>query len=191
MMQDRSLWPSVAASFPRDVSISSSRTRSVSSLRWRSYPLTRPPLGFILARTRGTPEGSDYAPVAPPIHACLHIAYSYLTGRMPPGKLDEAEPLYRKAVEIGDAVLGPQHPDLATWLNNLATLVRDRGDPEAAEPLQRRAVAIGERVLGPSHPDLGAQVINLASLLSMQGRWSFEGSCGRADQRSIRARLLE
>lgn len=85
------------------------------------------------------------------------------------GKLDEAEPLYRKAVEIGDAVLGPQHPDLATWLNNLATLVRDRGDPDAAEPLQRRAVSIGERVLGPSHPDLGAQVINLASLLSMQG----------------------
>lgn len=87
------------------------------------------------------------------------------------GKLDEAEPLYRKAVEIGDDVLGPDHPDLATWLNNLATLVRDRGDPDGAEPLQRRAVAIGERVLGPSHPDLGAQVINLASLLSVQGQY--------------------
>lgn len=73
-------------------------------------------------------------------------------------------------MEIGDAVLGPQHPDLATWLNNLATLVRDKGDPQAAEPLQRRAVSIGERVLGPSHPDLGAQVINLASLLNMQGK---------------------
>ncbi|CAN0437959.1 unnamed protein product, partial [Ectocarpus sp. 8 AP-2014] len=36
-----------------------------------------------------------------------------------PGKLDEAEPLYRKAVEIGETVLGPDHPDLATWLNNL------------------------------------------------------------------------
>lgn len=35
------------------------------------------------------------------------------------GKLDEAEPLYRKAVEIGETVLGPDHPDLATWLNNL------------------------------------------------------------------------
>lgn len=85
------------------------------------------------------------------------------------GKLDEAEPLYRKAVEIGEAVLGPDHPDLATWLNNLATLVKDRGDPAGAEPLQRRAVAIGERVLGPAHPDLGAQMINLASLVNLQG----------------------
>lgn len=72
-------------------------------------------------------------------------------------------------MDIGESALGPEHPDLATWLNNLATLIRDRGDPEAAEPLQRRAVAIGERTLGPGHPDLGAQVINLASLLSSQG----------------------
>lgn len=66
-------------------------------------------------------------------------------------------------------MLGPDHPDLATWLNNLATLVRDRGDPDSAEILQRRAVSIGERALGPAHPDLGAQVINLASLLGVQG----------------------
>lgn len=87
------------------------------------------------------------------------------------GKLDEAEPLYRKAVEIGESVLGPDHPDLATWLNNLATLVRDRGDLDAAEPLQRRALSIGEKVLGPAHPDLGAQIINLASLLTVRGVW--------------------
>lgn len=83
--------------------------------------------------------------------------------------MDEAELLYRKAVEIGEAALGPEHPDLATWLNNLATLVRDMGDPAAAEPLQRRAVSIGERVLGPTHPDLAAQMVNLASLLGLQG----------------------
>lgn len=87
------------------------------------------------------------------------------------GKLDEAEPLYRKAVEIGESVLGPEHPDLATWLNNLATLVRDRGNLETAEPLQRRALSIGEKVLGPAHPDLGAQIINLASLLTAKGTY--------------------
>lgn len=91
------------------------------------------------------------------------------------GKLDEAEPLYRKAVEIGESVLGPDHPDLATWLNNLATLVRDRGDLDAAEPLQRRALSIGEKVLGPAHPDLGAQIINLASLLAARGARRFCG----------------
>ncbi len=36
------------------------------------------------------------------------------------GKLDEAEPLYRRALAIFEASLGPAHPDVATSLNNLA-----------------------------------------------------------------------
>ena len=39
------------------------------------------------------------------------------------GKLEEAEPLQRRAVEIGEQVLGPNSPDLATWVNNLGRLL--------------------------------------------------------------------
>ncbi|CAN0601310.1 unnamed protein product, partial [Ectocarpus sp. 12 AP-2014] len=36
------------------------------------------------------------------------------------GKYDEADPLYLRAIEIGEKTLGPDHPDLATRLNNRA-----------------------------------------------------------------------
>lgn len=42
------------------------------------------------------------------------------------GKLEEAEPLQRRAVEIGEKVLGPNSPDLATWVNNLGRLLMVR-----------------------------------------------------------------
>lgn len=35
----------------------------------------------------------------------------------------EAEPLYSRAIAIGEAVLGSDHPNLATWLNNKAGLL--------------------------------------------------------------------
>ena len=40
------------------------------------------------------------------------------------GKYDEAEPLFRRAIDIGEKTLGPEHPNLATGLNNLARLLR-------------------------------------------------------------------
>ncbi|CAN0523111.1 unnamed protein product [Ectocarpus sp. 8 AP-2014] len=39
------------------------------------------------------------------------------------GKYDDAEPLYVRAIAIGEKVLGPEHPDLAVWLNNRAGLL--------------------------------------------------------------------
>ncbi|CAN0411536.1 unnamed protein product [Ectocarpus sp. 8 AP-2014] len=39
------------------------------------------------------------------------------------GKHDEAEPLYVRAIAIGEKALGPEHPDLAVWLNNRGMLM--------------------------------------------------------------------
>lgn len=39
------------------------------------------------------------------------------------GKFEEAGPLYRKSVTIQENALGLEHPDVATTLNNLATLL--------------------------------------------------------------------
>ena len=47
-------------------------------------------------------------------------------------------------------MLGPDHPDTATSLNNLAGLLKDQGELAAARPLFERALAIYERVLGPT-----------------------------------------
>ena len=48
-------------------------------------------------------------------------------------------------------MLGPEHPDTAGSLNNLAALYQAQGSYAQAEPLYKRALAIVEKVLGPEH----------------------------------------
>jgi hypothetical protein len=67
-------------------------------------------------------------------------------------------------------VLGPDHPDTAISLNDLALLLRDQGDPAAARPLFERALTIGERVIGPDHPDTVATRRALVELAAEGGR---------------------
>ena len=48
---------------------------------------------------------------------------------------------------------GPDHPDTAVTLNNLAVLYHSQGRYAEAWPLYQQAIAIHEKVLGPDHPD--------------------------------------
>ena len=81
----------------------------------------------------------------------------------------QARPLCERALAIREQVLGPEHPDTATSLNNLAFLLKDQGDRAAARPLHERALAIREKALGPEHPDTATSLNNLARLLQEQG----------------------
>ena len=49
-------------------------------------------------------------------------------------------------------MLGPEHPDVAAALNNLALRYKTQGRYVEAEPLYRRSLAIREKALGPEHP---------------------------------------
>jgi hypothetical protein len=64
-----------------------------------------------------------------------NLAGLYESRRMP----RQAEPLYRRSLEIHESVLGPGHPDVAVCLDNLADLLRkmDRGDE--ARVMEQRA----------------------------------------------------
>ena len=42
------------------------------------------------------------------------------------GKYDDAEPLYKRALTIQEEELGPRHPDVASSLNNLASLLKSQ-----------------------------------------------------------------
>src|SRR5262249_14446825 len=68
-------------------------------------------------------------------------------------RLGEAEPLYRRALAINEKSYGPDHPDVAIDLNNLAGVLRDTNRLGEAEPLIRRAPAIAEKSYGPDHPN--------------------------------------
>jgi tetratricopeptide (TPR) repeat protein len=91
------------------------------------------------------------------------------------GDLEEAEPFYRRALEIIEEALGPDHPDVALSLNNLALLYRDNGDYAAAGELLNRAQAILVAALGPNHPNVAVGMRNLARLRRL------EGNTGRAE----------
>ena len=54
------------------------------------------------------------------------------------GKLAEAEPLFRRALEGNERQLGAQHPDTLKAVNNLAWLLKAQGKLAEAEPLYRR-----------------------------------------------------
>jgi tetratricopeptide (TPR) repeat protein len=79
------------------------------------------------------------------------------------GEYDRAVVVTRDALRIAEQDGGPDHPDVATSLNNLAFLYQTRGDYAAAEPLYTHALAIFVRAHGPDHPDAATSLENLAA----------------------------
>jgi tetratricopeptide (TPR) repeat protein len=82
----------------------------------------------------------------------------------------QAEPLFRRALAIDEAALGPHDPDVARDLNNLAELLRATNRLVETEPLYRRAIAINEAAFGPDHPYNATCLNNLAISLADSGR---------------------
>jgi tetratricopeptide (TPR) repeat protein len=79
-----------------------------------------------------------------------------------------ARPLYERALALKEKAFGPDHPDTALGLNNLALLLQDQGDLAGARALHERALAIREKALGPDHPDTAESLNNLALVLQAQ-----------------------
>jgi len=69
------------------------------------------------------------------------------------GQYAEAIPLAEKILTLCDRSLGPEHPETALALSNLATLYSLMGSYDKAKPLYTRSLAIQEKFLGPHHPD--------------------------------------
>jgi serine/threonine protein kinase len=105
---------------------------------------------------------------------------------------DLAEPLLREALAIRRRVLGtedhniavslgdlgffrkasgPEHPDVASTLFQLAQLAADRGDYEASERLFRHCVAIDGRTLGEGHPDYAYDLVHFSRTLLGLGKY--------------------
>ena len=58
------------------------------------------------------------------------------------GEYAQAEPLCQRALAILQKALGPEHPNLATALENYALLLREMKRGAAARELEARARAI-------------------------------------------------
>lgn len=73
-------------------------------------------------------------------NALDHLAQHYHEA----GRLQEAAPVYGRALGLWRQILGPEHPSVGTLLVNLGSIYLDLGDLGGADPLLRQAVAIFE-----------------------------------------------
>jgi Tfp pilus assembly protein PilF len=73
---------------------------------------------------------------------------------------------------VTEKAFGPDHPDVAQALNNLAAVYVRQGRNADAERFFKRSVATFEKTLGPNHPDLADVLENLAGLYKDQGRYA-------------------
>ena len=86
-------------------------------------------------------------------------------------RLEEAESLMRRALEVDVDSFGKRHPTVAIRLNNLAMLLRDTNRLEEAESLMRRALEIDVDSFGEQHPTVAIHLNNLATLLHAASRF--------------------
>jgi Tfp pilus assembly protein PilF len=119
---------------------------------------------------------------APPVGLLANQYAVFLYAR---ANYTQAEPLYRRALAIDEASLGPDHPEVARDLNNLALLLQATNRLSDAEPLMRRSVEILLQFTAATsheHPYLNAVIANYSVLLEEMGRSpaqiraQFEGS---------------
>jgi hypothetical protein len=71
---------------------------------------------------------------------------------------EHAEPLYQRALHVGEQHLGTEAPALAPVLAGLAFLQSRRGNFAQAEALGSRAARLSEQALGPIHPQVAASL---------------------------------
>ena len=64
-----------------------------------------------------------------------------------------------------EKALGPEHPNVASGLNNLAEFSRVQGKYAEAEQLFKRSFAIREKILEPEHPKVATSLNNLARII--------------------------
>jgi tetratricopeptide (TPR) repeat protein/transcriptional regulator with XRE-family HTH domain len=87
------------------------------------------------------------------------------------GRYEEAEPLLRQSVELGEQYYGSEYPLLIPRLLRLAELYYGREKHQPTEQLLQRALAIGEQHLPPTHPSLVETLNALARLYRWQQKY--------------------
>src|SRR5579884_4257494 len=81
----------------------------------------------------------------------------------------EAKQAFERALAIGEAAYGSDHPQVAIRVNNLGNVLQDLGNLQAAKQAFERALRIQEAVYGSNHPMVAIDVNNLGDVLQALG----------------------
>jgi len=87
------------------------------------------------------------------------------------GKLDEAAPGYRQALELFQRTLGDESAEVASTSNNLGEIERSLGRYAEAEKLYQRALSIRETLLRKAATDAASTLNSLAVSGGAQGEY--------------------
>ncbi len=87
------------------------------------------------------------------------------------GHFAAAEPLFKRALEIHEAQLGPDHQTVAQSLSYLARTYVLEARTDEAEPLVTRALAIREKAVGSDQPLVAQSLNQLANIYRSEGRF--------------------
>ena len=141
---------------------------------------TWPACARLLAHALQAAHWAEAFAAAPEVTArLLNQAGLYLRGR---AEFTGARALFERALRIGEAALGAEHPTVATCANNLGGVLRAQGDFAGARALFERALRIDEAMLGAEHSTVAIRLNNLAGVLRAQGDF--------ADARALYERAL-
>jgi tetratricopeptide (TPR) repeat protein len=126
-----------------------------------------------LSRSAGGPWGKQNRLYA---EALSNLATLYVDSE----RYEEAEPLYRKALEIFRQVVSKGHPMLSQVSQNLGVVYHKLKRYPEAERLYRSALESREDTLGRDHPELAYIQTNLAKMyLDATGRRDEAGTLHR------------
>ena len=128
-----------------------------------AWPNLEPLIPHVLSVTEHAQIKKIYAPTNRLIN---QVAIMFLTK----AQYAAAEPLMRTVLENDEQTFGPNHPEVARYLNNLAQLLKVTNRLKEAEPLMKRALDIDEQNFGPNHPDVAIDLNNLGLLLKATNR---------------------
>jgi serine/threonine-protein kinase len=118
-------------------------------------------------RGRMYPEGHPDVALA-----LREVATRLNTPERPDPDREEAESLFRAALLMQRALLGPDHPETIITLNNMAGVRYWKGDLAGAEADLRQVVSSWRQTLGPEHQNTVQAMSSLGAVLRDQGKFA-------------------
>ncbi|KAI2947422.1 hypothetical protein CBS147321_3046 [Aspergillus niger] len=143
---------------------------------WREY---LPHALSLIAEAEFRKEQEKYIDLIQNIYSCLYSD----------GRWKEAEELGVQVMKLRRQVLGPEHLDTLTSMNNLASIYTNQGRWKEAEDLGVQVMKPFKQVLGPEHPYTLTSMNNLAFTYMNQGRWNEAEDLG-VQAMELRKRVL-